>query len=341
MQIKGLHKNIYRLYHYARTQECLETYRQALAPAVSLWETLKTAGNEAGLCAQVSGISRATYYRRKKALEALNKGITPPSKRPHRVNTPRWGEAARQQVLRLRRENPTYGKAKIAVILRRDEGIILSQSTVGRILRSLMDRGLITKSLSAPRARKKRRFTGHAKPWRYGKRPTQPGELVQIDHMSVSKNQLGVKHFQAWDPGSKYMHANVYTNAKSRTAKRFLEEYIAAAPYVVRSLQVDGGSEFMNEFEHACQELGIRLYVLPPKRPQYNGGVERGNRTMREEFYARKDLLANSITELRQELDQALKKYNTYRPHFSLKGLTPMEYLQNVHPETSYLSHII
>lgn len=97
----------------------------------------------------------------------------------------------------------------------------------------------------------------------------------------------------------------------------------------------------MNEFESACQELGIRLYVLPPKRPQYNGGVERGNRTMREEFYARKDLLANTLGELREELNKALVKYNTYRPHFSLKGLIPMEYLQNIHPETANQSHSI
>ncbi|MEB3701498.1 Putative IS481 family integrase [Candidatus Bealeia paramacronuclearis] len=28
MQIKGLHKNMHRLYAYARTQDCLDVYRQ-------------------------------------------------------------------------------------------------------------------------------------------------------------------------------------------------------------------------------------------------------------------------------------------------------------------------
>ncbi|GHS93633.1 hypothetical protein AGMMS49949_06980 [Alphaproteobacteria bacterium] len=41
----------------------------------------------------------------------------------------------------------------------------------------------------------------------------------------------------------------------------------------------------MKEFEEACEELGISLYVLPPRWPDPNGGVERGNRTFREEFY--------------------------------------------------------
>jgi hypothetical protein len=53
---------------------------------------------------------------------------------------------------------------------------------------------------------------------------------------------------------------------------------------------VDGGTEFMADFEKECEILKVPLYVLPPSRPQYNGGVERGNRIFREEFYARKDI---------------------------------------------------
>ena len=32
-------------------------------------------------------------------------------------------------------------------------------------------------------------------------------------------------------------------------------------------------------FEDACEELGVSLHVLPPRRPQYNGCVERANRS--------------------------------------------------------------
>lgn len=85
----------------------------------------------------------------------------------------------------------------------------------------------------------------------------------------------------------------------------------------------------MAEFEEACAELGIPLIVLPPSKPTYNGGVERGNRTFREEFYDRPNLLADSIGAMRYELNKAKEKYNTYRPHRVLKGLTPMEYINN------------
>lgn len=329
MQIKYLHKNIYRLYAYSRTQECLDTYRNKYQVQVCLWERLRAEGVSLKLTQEITQISRATYYRQRQILHNLNKGILPPSKKPRRLNKPKWGESQIQLVLQIRRQSPTYGKAKIAVILKRDFGIKLSESTVGRILKRLVAKGLVTKSLSAPRMKRKRSFKGHARRWHYHMKASKPGEMVQIDHLSASKNGISVKHFQAWDPTSKYIHANVYSNAKSRSAKRFLTELINQAPFPINSIQVDGGSEFMAEFEEACKKLDIALFVLPPSRPQYNGGVERGNRTFREEFYANRNLIADSLGGLRYALSKAVNKYNTYRPHFSLKGNTPMAYIKN------------
>jgi putative transposase len=152
---------------------------------------------------------------------------------------------------------------------------------------------------------------------------------VQIDHMTVTKNGLCLKHFQAWDRRSKFIEASLYAHAKSSAAKQFLLELIRKVPFKLLSIQVDGGSEFRADFEQACAELEIPLIVLPPKKPMYNGGVERGNRTFREEFYNKPTLLAHSIGDMRAELTKALHKYNTYRPHRNLKGLTPMQYIQS------------
>lgn len=228
---------------------------------------------------EFSGISKATYYRSKKALKNLELGITPPSKKPKRVNKPKWGEAEKQIVFKVRRENSTYGKEKIAVILKRDHGQTMSESTVGRILNHLKEKGLIQKSASALRAKRKRNLVkGHAKPWTFKDYKTMVmGERVQIDHMMVTKNGIFLKHFQAWNRRSKFITADVYSHAKSTSAKRFLIGFIEKSPFKVSSIQVDGGSEFMADFESACAELGIPLIVLPPKKPTYNGGVERGN----------------------------------------------------------------
>lgn len=335
MQIRGLHKNIYKLNRYALSQEKCDQIRQFYEIPVRKWQRLRQEGVSEALCAQTVGISRATYYRYQHRLRTLEKGLLPPTRRPKTVRTPTWGEAEKQLVLRLRRENPTYGKFKIAIILKRDHGLFLSESTVGRLLKHLMNKGLITKSLCALRPKRKRSFKSHAKPWVYGMRPMKPGEMVQMDHMTVTKNGLSFKDFGAWDPLTKTVVADVYSNATSQTAKRFLEKVMKDMPFPVRSIQVDGGSEFMKHFEEACAEKGIPLYVLPPKRPQYNGGVERSNRTFREEFYARPNLLADSLGAMRYELAQAVNKYNTYRPHFNLKGLTPLHYTLSIFNEAA------
>ena len=62
----------------------------------------------------------------------------------------------------------------------------------------------------------------------------------------------------------------------------------------------------MRDFEELCANMDIELFVLPPSRPQWNGGVERGNRTFREEFYARNDIRAESIGEFKYELQKAV-----------------------------------
>jgi putative transposase len=46
-------------------------------------------------------------------------------------------------------------------------------------------------------------------------------------------------------------------------------------PFLVKAIQVDGGSEFEAAFEEECQKRNIRLFVLPPNSPKLNGYVER------------------------------------------------------------------
>ena len=41
----------------------------------------------------------------------------------------------------------------------------------------------------------------------------------------------------------------------------------------------------MADFQDQCKKLGIKLFVLPPKSPKFNGNVERGNSSAKYEFY--------------------------------------------------------
>ena len=105
-------------------------------------------------------------------------------------------------------------------------------------------------------------------------------------------------------------------------------------PYPVRAIQVDGGSEFMAEFEAACQTRRIRLFVLPPRSPKLNGCVERTNRTWREEFYAC-TAAASTVQALSAAAREWETVYNTIRPHQALSYQTPAAWLQSWQAEHS------
>src|SRR3954468_10011152 len=98
-------------------------------------------------------------------------------------------------VERIRSDNPMWGKEKIFVLLTR-EGIAASVSMVGRILKSLMERGVVTPIPTLRRRPGGRRFriigqTRHAKRLPKGMRATRPGELVQVDTSSSPPHQVG------------------------------------------------------------------------------------------------------------------------------------------------------
>ena len=53
------------------------------------------------------------------------------------------------------------------------------------------------------------------------------------------------------------------------------------------------------------------------------------------------NLIEDSVRGMQAALIKELVKYNTYRAHFSLNGLTPMQYLYMKHKEDLYQSHMM
>ena len=143
--------------------------------------------------------------------------------------------------------------------------------------------------------------------------------------MTVTKNGVVMKHFAGIECFHDHVYANVCCKANSANAAKFLRKLIENIPYNVRSIQVNGGSEFMKDYENVCKEMSIPLFVLPPAKPTYNGKIERSNRTFHEEFYA--DLTEDTIVGSRRKLMKFLHKYNSYCPHATLHGLPPLEYI--------------
>jgi putative transposase len=273
------------------------------------------------------GISRSTFYRWKGRYDPWRlETLEGRSTRPRRCRRRSWTSEQVTAVLQVRLEHPRWGKAKLRVLLLQ-QGIRVSESAVGRILSHLREQGLLREGRRPIYARKRRHVRPHATPWSRDLRARMPGDLIQLDTLDVNADtNRHFKHFSMVDVFSRYGLMEIRGRATAVTAKESLERMLERSPFPVKAIQVDGGSEFMAEFEQFCAERKIKLYTLPPRSPKLNGRVERCQRTHTEEFYQCCDASAN-VASLAQALAKWEAEYNRIRPHQALGYITPEQCL--------------
>jgi len=294
----------------------------------------RTHGQNAALTCRRFGISRQTFYRWKRRWDRHHlSSLEARSHRPHQLRQPTWTPALAERVLALRKQYPRWGKDKLVVLLRREKQAV-STSMVGRILRHLKQHGVLHEPPRPAAVQQARRKLRH-RPWATRKpkywRIDQPGDLVEIDTKELRPTPgVVLKHFSARDVVSRWDVLEVHARATSLAAARFLDVLLDRMPFRIAALQVDGGSEFAAEFELACQQRELPLFVLPPRSPKLNGAVERAHRTHNEEFY---QVIPESwsVPALNRQLQAWERTYNCVRPHQALGYRTPQQFLTDWH----------
>jgi transposase InsO family protein len=232
------------------------------------------------------------------------------------------------------------GKEKLWKLLSRVD-VYTSVSTVGRILKYLKEHGVLREPPRNGISKRKRRVVqprDTRKPRRY--QAKKPSDLVQVDTLDVRPlPDKRIKHFTARDVDSCWDVIEAYGSATAGNAKRFLKTLLERAPYPEKAIQVDGGSDFMADFEQACADKDIYLFVLPPRSPKLNSHVERAQRIHAEEFYElyMGELDLKSINRVPREWENF---YNRVRPHHSLDLMSPAEYLYKHHQGLGPLSKL-
>ena len=109
--------------------------------ALERWRQARADGLTARAAANAVGVPGSTLYRWQRLADRNR--LDPCSRRPHTLRRPAWSAALVAAVQETRADYPMWGKAKIAVLLRR-HGHAVSESTTGRILKTLMERGAVT-----------------------------------------------------------------------------------------------------------------------------------------------------------------------------------------------------
>ena len=301
--------------------------------ALTFWNTYGLAATR-----DAYHVSRPTLFRWKKALtdsdgklNALDPRSTAPIHRRQRI-APFGTETF---IIEERTTHPRIGKEKLAVLLKDEKNIQLSDSTVGRIIADLKKRGLVRSytriSLYGKTGRVIARKEPHRKPkQRVPKdfRPEKAGDLIEIDAIILIQDGTRRYILTAIDRESDFAFAYAYKTLSSTMARDFLGKLLKVAPFVIRRIQTDNGSEFAKHFEDELARLGIPHFHTYPRSPKMNAFIERFNRTIQEEFaYGHRKELATDIEHFNRSLMDWLIWYNTKRPHHSLGLVSPMQYL--------------
>jgi putative transposase len=264
-------------------------------------------------------------------LSALALGDRAPRRRRHRSINP----FIESFIIEYRTSHPGADKTTITPALTTacsNAGIKpVSESTVGRIISDLKEKGRLPKSNKITiNARIDKLIVREQKPKKKLRRkgfvPTLPGDLVQMDTVAIFAAGLKRYIFTAIDVSTRFAFAYAYKANSSANGNDFLGKFIQVAPFVTSRVQTDNGSEFAMHFEHFCHQKGLVHFFNYPKHPQSNGYLERFNRTIQEQCVNLHLDYIDEPDDFNRILMDYLLWYNTEKPHRGIGNLSPMRY---------------
>lgn len=255
-------------------------------------------------------VSRKTVYKWLKRYDGTTDSLMDRSHRPH--HSPRGHTQTELKQIRRRLKKHQWTDLILAYqeLLEKD-GYTRSYGGFKRTAARL-------KAEKRPQAKKKRK----AKPY---KRAQYPGQKLQIDVKYVPSYCVanGRKYYQytAIDECTRWTYREMYEEHSTYSSKQFLEKLVEKAPFPLREIQTDNGTEFTNRlittksrhltmFEEALEEMGILYHRIRIGTPRHNGKVERQHRIDEERFYKRMRMY--SLEDGRKQLSAYQKKSNRY-----------------------------
>lgn len=288
---------------------------------------------EAFLSAQSAGMSReefakvwgvgagtlSTWLARYEQFGAEGLMNGKPSKPGDRRFGSKVPAVVQDEIIRIKKEEPSFGIKKIKDWMYRFRGMRVSTGTISKTVKS---NGLLTKG----QQKKKRRSSDRVRRFERAK----PMQLWQSD---ITQFTLGLSSMRVYltvfmDDHSRYV---VSWRLMSRQTSDLVMD--AFRDGVVRfgkpeEVLTDQGRQYFawrgkSDFEKALEKEGIKHVVSRAHHPQTLGKCERFWETVGNEFWTR--VKPQDLDEARVRLKYFIDHYNHHRPHQGLGGQVPAD----------------
>lgn len=219
-----------------------------------------------------------------------------------------------------------YGEDKLATIMKRDYGVIVSHHGVGNVLKRARLLQKRKKRVRKTRVRSTRVY--------------YPGEEMQLDvkHWKRSGYQYDII-----DCATRIKYKRIYPGYDPQTTIDFLEHALRffEPAFSFIGVKTDNGMEFvydqlpqvplgrLSPVQEWLKGHNIEHIRIPAASPHLNGRIERSH-GVDKRLYRLLTTNSHDKQELRSFCHDDCLDYNFYRPHSELDDMTPIEYLQSL-----------
>jgi putative transposase len=225
---------------------------------------------------------------------------------PHRPGRPSTAITTRRTIIRLARENPTWGYRRIHGELAR-LGITIAASTVWAILK--------TAGINPAPNRTSVSWTTFLR--------NQAAGIVACDFFTVDTVMLRRYYVLFFiELETRRVHlAGITTNPTGAWTTQAARNIMMRHDRTIRFLIRDGAGQFISAFDEVFRSDGATIIRTPPRTPVANAYAERWVGSVRRE------LLDRTLVWNRRQLEQLVREYgehyNTHRPHRTLGQRAP------------------
>lgn len=233
-------------------------------------------------------------------------------------------DALKKRMRSIVKANPKWGCPAVHDVLKR-EGLVINKKRTERVY--------YREEMLSLRRRKRRRKAAHIR--LVIPKITRPNECWAMDFVHDSLwNGRKIRILNVIDVFTKEaLKIEIDTSISGEHVTRVLDR-IAEQRGLPNFITTDNGPEFRSiAMDRWAYKNQVKMDFIRPGKPVDNCYVESFNSRFREECL--NVHYFDSISEAKILIEQWRKKYNEFRPHRALKGLTPREFARKYQLENT------